>query len=184
MFSIFNKKDSELITGTDSGTQWDVDSTPGMDTMATSMSPLQPVTLSTNLQSMISNISSSLNTITLSGTGGGYAPGYGPTPILTNGTGAAGTLYGTSGWTTVGPTPMVNIQNTGMQVRGDADFQGDVTIRGINVLDLLKSIQDRLAILVPDPKKLETFEALKLAYEHYKTLEALCVDEVKPLDAP
>lgn len=176
MFSIFNKKDSELITGTDSGTHWDDDSTPGMDTMAASMSPLQPVTLSTNLQSMISNISSSLNTITLSGTGGGGFVGQ-------QGSGAAGTLYGTSGWTT-GPTPMVNIQNTGMQVRGDADFQGDVTIRGINVLDLLKSIQDRLAILVPDPKKLETFEALKLAYEHYKTLEALCVDEVKPLDAP
>lgn len=178
MFSIFNKKDSELITGTDSGTHWDDDSTPGMDTMAASMSPLQPVTLSTNLQSMISNISSSLNTITLSGTGGGGGSGF------YSGSGAAGTLYGTSGWTTVGPTPMVNIQNTGMQVRGDADFQGDVTIRGINVLDLLKSIQDRLAILVPDPKKLETFEALKLAYEHYKTLEALCVDEVKPLDAP
>jgi hypothetical protein len=31
-----------------------------------------------------------------------------------------------------------------------------------------------MAILVPDPEKLEKFEALKRAYEHYKTMERLC----------
>jgi hypothetical protein len=38
-------------------------------------------------------------------------------------------------------------------------------------------MEQRLAILVPDPAKLEKFEALKKAYEHYKTMESLCFDE-------
>ena len=41
-------------------------------------------------------------------------------------------------------------------------------------------MEQRLAILVPDPTKLEKFEALKKAYEHYKTMESLCFDE--PID--
>jgi hypothetical protein len=38
----------------------------------------------------------------------------------------------------------------------------------------LDAIEKRLGILVPDPKKLEKFEALKKAYAHYKDLERLC----------
>lgn len=38
----------------------------------------------------------------------------------------------------------------------------------------LEAIESRLNILVPDPEKLEKFEALKKAYEHYKHLEKLC----------
>jgi hypothetical protein len=64
--------------------------------------------------------------------------------------------------------------NKGLQVSGDADFEGDVTIKGVSIAKALEDIQKRLAILVPDPAKLEHFEALKKAYEHYKTLEALC----------
>jgi hypothetical protein len=37
----------------------------------------------------------------------------------------------------------------------------------------LKNIEKRLAILVPDPLKLEKYEALKKAYDHYKMLEIL-----------
>jgi hypothetical protein len=41
------------------------------------------------------------------------------------------------------------------------------------VKERLKTIEDRLAILVPDPEKLEKWEALKEAYDHYKSLEGL-----------
>jgi len=61
-----------------------------------------------------------------------------------------------------------------LQVKGDAEFDGDVKIKGKSMVEMLKGIEDRLAILVPDPAKLEHFEALKKAYDHYKTLEALC----------
>jgi len=64
-----------------------------------------------------------------------------------------------------------------IQVKGDAEFEGNVTINGANLAETLQRIQDRLAILVPDPKLLDKYEALQQAYEHYKLLEALCVEQ-------
>lgn len=64
-----------------------------------------------------------------------------------------------------------------IQVKGNAEFEGKVMINGQDLAETLQTIQDRLAILVPNPKLLDKYEALKQAYEHYKTLEALCVDE-------
>jgi len=61
-----------------------------------------------------------------------------------------------------------------LKVTGDAEFEGDVTIKGVSIAKTLEDIQSRLAILVPDPAKLEHFVALKKAYDHYKVLEALC----------
>jgi hypothetical protein len=63
---------------------------------------------------------------------------------------------------------------SGLTVKGTAEFEGDVKIKGVSITDTLAAIEKRLAILVPDPKKLEHFEALKKAYDHYKLLEALC----------
>ena len=79
-------------------------------------------------------------------------------------------------WTTNSTSPW-GIGNTGpgtMQVNGDAVFEGKVMINGRNISEFLETISKRLAILVPDPAKLEHFAALKKAYDHYKTLEALC----------
>jgi hypothetical protein len=64
--------------------------------------------------------------------------------------------------------------SAGLHVTSDAEFDGDVKIKGVSIAKALDDIQKRLAILVPDPAKLEHFAALKKAYEHYKTLEALC----------
>lgn len=67
-----------------------------------------------------------------------------------------------------------------IQVKGDAEFEGNVTINGQNLAETLQRIQERLAILVPDPKLLDKYEALQQAYEHYKLLEALCVEQYNP----
>lgn len=64
--------------------------------------------------------------------------------------------------------------SAGLHVTSDAEFDGDVKIKGISLSKTLEDIQKRLCILQPDPAKLEHFAALKKAYEHYKTLEALC----------
>ena len=58
----------------------------------------------------------------------------------------------------------------------------DIKIDGHSLKEFMKKMEQRLAILVPDPKKLEKFEALKKAYEHYKTMESLCFDE--PIEEP
>ena len=80
--------------------------------------------------------------------------------------GSASGLNGT--WMTSNPA------SSGLTCTGDATFEGDVKIKGVSIAKALEDIQKRLAILVPDPAKLEHFAALKKAYEHYKTLEALC----------
>lgn len=82
--------------------------------------------------------------------------------------GLNGTSWSNVNWSgNVNPTP-------GLKVNGDAEFEGKVMINGRNISEFMETISKRLAILVPDPAKLEHFEALKKAYEHYKTLEALC----------
>ena len=56
----------------------------------------------------------------------------------------------------------------------DTEFSGSVKIKGKDIGQLLETIQKRLAIIdEPSPERLAKFAALKKAYEHYKTLEAL-----------
>lgn len=66
-----------------------------------------------------------------------------------------------------------------LEVTGDANFEGDVKIKGRSLEKLFNDLEKRLAILQPDPKKLEKFEALQKAYDHYKLLEALLHEEDK-----
>lgn len=61
-----------------------------------------------------------------------------------------------------------------MTVKGDAHFEGEIYCQGVSLRETLEKINDRLAILQPDPEKLEQFEALRKAYEHYKLMEKLC----------
>ena len=57
---------------------------------------------------------------------------------------------------------------------GNLKVKGDIEFNGKSLSKLLETIEKRLAILTPDPKKLEQFEALQKAYDNYKVLEALC----------
>jgi hypothetical protein len=63
-----------------------------------------------------------------------------------------------------------------LDVNGDANFEGDIKWKGRSLTNMIETIEKRLAILTPDPAKLEKFEALKKAYEHYKLMEKLCHD--------
>jgi hypothetical protein len=70
-----------------------------------------------------------------------------------------------------------NISGAGLHVTSDAEFEGNITWKGRDLGKLLETMERRLAILQPDPKKLKKFEALQKAYDHYKLLEALCHSE-------
>ena len=101
---------------------------------------------------------------------------------ISTGAGANGT-WGTSPYifstnnTSVGTT-----YPAGLHVTSDAEFDGDIKWKGRSLGDLLTTIEKRLAILTPNPEKLEHFEALQKAYKHYKTLEALCEIPLKKED--
>lgn len=59
----------------------------------------------------------------------------------------------------------------------DLYVNGDIKIKGVSLKDTLDTINERLLILQPDPAKLEKYEALRIAYEHYKLMEKLINDE-------
>jgi hypothetical protein len=82
---------------------------------------------------------------------------------------------GTGGYTFTNsfPPPTVNINEDGVEIKEG----GDIKIGEVSLKEFMKKVEQRLAILVPNPEKLERFEALKKAYEHYKTMESLCFDE-------
>jgi hypothetical protein len=86
--------------------------------------------------------------------------------------GTSGSYYGNTNYTFSNITS--SSAKNGLHVTSNAEFDGDVKIKGVSIVDAIDKINKRLAILVPDPAKLEHFEALKRAYENYKTLEALC----------
>jgi hypothetical protein len=58
----------------------------------------------------------------------------------------------------------------------------DISIDGKSLKTFMNKMEERLAILIPDPSKLEKFEALKKAYEHYKLMEKLCQELPKEED--
>jgi hypothetical protein len=101
-------------------------------------------------------------------TGGIYgASGY---TYTTNNTSVLTTGYSNTTWAGLGASPKINITSNGIEMDEGADLKiGDVSLK-----TFMQQMSDRLAILQPDPKKLEKFEALKQAYEHYKLLEKLC----------
>lgn len=94
------------------------------------------------------------------------------------------TIYGATGSSTTSYTystasswnqANVNISSNGIDMASGTDIKID----GKSLKSFMDKMEERLAILVPDPNKLEKFEALKKAYEHYKLMEKLCQEEPK-----
>ena len=109
------------------------------------------------------------------------APTYGNITFGPGGSGSYLTNNSTgNNWATITNAGAGGTTGSGtFQVKGDAVFEGKVKINGQDLGEFMETISKRLAILVPDPAKLEHFAALKKAYNHYKTLEALCELPIK-----
>lgn len=115
------------------------------------------------------SIDTSLNNYSTAISGAGQYAAAGNYVLSTNGTGPG---WSPLSWPSI--TSNGSTIDTTLSVKGDAEFDGDVKIKGHSILHLLKKIEDRLAVLQePDPERLEKFAALKKAYDHYKTLEKL-----------
>ena len=115
----------------------------------------------TNLTIPISPGTSSVSVVGGGGTGG----------ILSNGTYSWTQPYNTNAQY----TGITQVQSS-LKVSGGAEFAGVVKIQGVDIGEALAKINQRLAILTPDPKLLDKYTALQEAYDHYRTLEALCVE--------
>ena len=89
-------------------------------------------------------------------------------PILTTGAGA--------GLTSINPYIFSNTTNgtinQSLTVKGSAQFEDDITIKGKSLSKILDGIEQRLAILHPNKRLENDWEELKELGERYRELEA------------
>ena len=132
----------------------------GLDSLSTSLSTdyTYSATLGTPT-SITSGGSGATLTTSVSGTGGLMWGNVG-TPYTVPGTISAG-----GNWTTYNNQPSI------LKVEGDAEFKGEVTIRGVKLDDRLTAIEERLGILRPNNDLEGKWEKLKALGEQYRKLE-------------
>ena len=125
-------------------------------------------TITIDASNMYGSNTITLPSTTISGSGSaGYTIGSAGSTMYTTGA-------GTYNWNTT-TSPSVNISSDGIDMAAGTDIKVD----GKSLKEFMSKMEERLAILVPDPKKLEQFAALKKAYEHYKLMESLCQEPPK-----
>ena len=72
-----------------------------------------------------------------------------------------------------------NLNGATLSVKGDADFEGELTIKGKSLTDMLEKIEERLAILHPNPELEDRWDELKELSKRYKELEAEIIEKEK-----
>ena len=72
-----------------------------------------------------------------------------------------------------------NIQQSTLDVKGDANFEGDITIKGKSILDSLEKIEEKLAILRPNEQLEEKWERLRELRKEYIDLERDILEKEK-----
>lgn len=95
-------------------------------------------------------------------------------PYTITGTSGTGSLLGTGSYTLTNGTgwdAWNNNINPGLKVNGDAEFEGDVKIKGKSISETLDKIEQRLAILHPNEKLEEKWLELKKLGDMYRALE-------------
>jgi hypothetical protein len=75
-----------------------------------------------------------------------------------------------------------DIPNPGLKVNGNAEFDGDVKIKGKSITEMFDKIEERLAILHPNEKLEEKWEELKELSKRYKELEKEIIEKEKMWD--
>lgn len=96
----------------------------------------------------------SIHTTWLSGASGSNAYTY-----------TTGTNYA---WNTTSTT--TSIENT-LQVKGDSEFDGDITVKGRSLTEFMDSVEQRLNILRPNAALEAEWDQLRELGEQYRELE-------------
>jgi len=85
------------------------------------------------------------------------------------------TGLGASTWATVSANP--DLHGNTLSVKGNAEFDGDIKIKGKSLGDSLERIEERLAILRPNDELEEKWENLRALRNAYKELEAEIIEK-------
>jgi hypothetical protein len=76
-------------------------------------------------------------------------------------------------WSTLNSTISVSSNSTHntLEVKGEANFDGDIKVKGKSITDSLERIEERLAILRPNEELEEKWENLRALRNAYMELE-------------
>jgi hypothetical protein len=116
-------------------------------------------TTSSNVDSWSEYNMSDLNATWLSGASGSNAYTYTTTGTSTN-----------YAWNTT------SIENT-LQVKGDSEFDGDITVRGRSLTEFMDSVEQRLNILRPNTALESEWDQLRVLGEQYRELEKQLIEK-------
>lgn len=103
-----------------------------------------------------------------------------PYTITTTPNTGTGINWGTttgSGMYTIATDP--NLNGATLKVQGDADFEGDLKLKGKSLKDSLEAIEERLAILRPNDELEEKWENLRGLRKMYMELETEIIEKEK-----
>ena len=82
-------------------------------------------------------------------------------------------LNGTSNVISTDPS----LKGNSLSVKGNAEFEGEVKIGGKNIAEMFEKIEERLAILHPNPELEDKWDELKELGKRYKELEAEIIEK-------
>lgn len=102
-----------------------------------------------------------------------------PTITIAPNTATPGTILTTTG---IGSLNWSEPKQSSLQVNGDANFEGDVKIKGKSLVDMLEKIEEKLAILRPNEQLEEKWDELRELRNRYKELEQEIIAKEKMWD--
>jgi hypothetical protein len=79
-------------------------------------------------------------------------------------------------------TEGTDLKPASLQVKGDAEFEGDLKLQGKSLKDSLDRIEERLAILRPNEELEEKWDQLRGLRKLYMELEAEIIEKEKMWD--
>jgi hypothetical protein len=163
---------------------------PPLDLSSINIAPLTTDSVS----SMSANSIPNPLTVTLGGHGGGGGTGYYNPNTYSNGVTGIGSAN--ISWAhpsvnynspniSLNPVQSITLNpntysnNSTIQVKGDAEFEGKIKVGGKDLVELLTKIEDKLAIYKPNPELEEKWEELRELSKRYKELETEIMEKEK-----
>jgi len=91
---------------------------------------------------------------------------------LSGGSGGTGYTYTTTGTGAGNPWITTDTLNqNSLSVKGDAEFDGDITVKGRSLAEFMDSVEQRLNVLRPNPALEVEWDQLRALGEQYRELE-------------
>ena len=133
--------------------------------------------------SKMATISNTSNTITGSYTVNSTSPGYATINSTSGATYQWATTNNTNPWgQTITIADDTYSNKSTLQVNGNANFEGDVKIKGKSLIDSLEKIEEKLAILRPNIELENKWNELRELRNKYVELEKEIIEKEKIWD--